>query len=137
MLPYYKIEKTDEGKNFFYSNLGYFNFWDEYLIANTDTNNDEIVATKDYLIHLILCCIPIVNIIILLIRIFSKKTNKNLKNLSKAQLILIIIVTVLSIVLSIAFGALIASAISGNSTQTNDYNYSSNYDYEYDYDFNY
>lgn len=42
MLPYYKIEKTDEGKNFFYSNLGYFNFWDEYLIANTGTSNGEI-----------------------------------------------------------------------------------------------
>ena len=42
MLPYYKIEKTDEGQKFFYSNLGYFNFWDEYLIANTSTSNGEI-----------------------------------------------------------------------------------------------
>lgn len=78
-------------------------FGDPTPITNTDTNNDEIVATKDYLIHLILCCIPIVNIIILLIRIFSKKTNKNLKNLSKAQLILTLISTIICIILLIIF----------------------------------
>lgn len=34
ILPYYKIDKTEEGKQFFFSNIGYFNFWDEYLIMN-------------------------------------------------------------------------------------------------------
>ena len=34
ILPYYKIERTEEGKQFFYANRGYFNFWDEYLIMN-------------------------------------------------------------------------------------------------------
>ena len=34
ILPYYKIEKTEAGKQFFYNNIGYFNFWDEYLIIN-------------------------------------------------------------------------------------------------------
>lgn len=34
ILPYYKIEKTEEGKQFFFANVGYFNFWDEYLIMN-------------------------------------------------------------------------------------------------------
>ena len=34
ILPYYRIEKTEEGKQFFYANRGYFNFWDEYLIMN-------------------------------------------------------------------------------------------------------
>ena len=42
ILPYYKIEKTDEGKQFFYSNYGYFNFWDEYLIANIPEGDGEI-----------------------------------------------------------------------------------------------
>ena len=41
-MLYYKIEKTEEGRRFFYDNIGYFNFWDEYLIANTNTNNGEI-----------------------------------------------------------------------------------------------
>ena len=34
ILPYYKIEKTEDGKQFFFANVGYFNFWDEYLIMN-------------------------------------------------------------------------------------------------------
>lgn len=34
ILPYYKIEQTEEGKQFFYDNIGYFNFWDKYLIMN-------------------------------------------------------------------------------------------------------
>ena len=34
ILPYYRIEKTEEGKQFFFANRGYFNFWDEYLIMN-------------------------------------------------------------------------------------------------------
>lgn len=42
VLPYYKIEKTKEGKEFFFSNIGYFNFWDEYLIANTNTSNRKL-----------------------------------------------------------------------------------------------
>ena len=38
MLQYYKIQKTEEDKNFFFSHEGYFNFWDEYLICNINTN---------------------------------------------------------------------------------------------------
>lgn len=34
ILPYYKIEKTEEDKQFFFTHVGYFNFWDEYLIMN-------------------------------------------------------------------------------------------------------
>ena len=34
ILPYYKIERTEEGRQFFYAHRGYFNFWDEYLIMN-------------------------------------------------------------------------------------------------------
>lgn len=41
-LPYYKIEKSEEGRDFFYSHLGYFNFWDEYLIANTEESKGKI-----------------------------------------------------------------------------------------------
>ena len=34
ILPYYKIERTQEGKQFFFTHVGYFNFWDKYLIMN-------------------------------------------------------------------------------------------------------
>ena len=42
ILPYYKIEKTEEGKQFFYAHRGYFNFWDEYLIMNIDEGYNKI-----------------------------------------------------------------------------------------------
>ena len=42
ILPYYKIEKTEEGKEFFYAHRGYFNFWDEYLIMNIDEGNNKV-----------------------------------------------------------------------------------------------
>ena len=116
------------------------NFGDATPLTNANinnTSNDNIVSVGKYLGYILLFSFPIVGFIMLLVKAFGDKKDKNISNLAKAQLILIVIVTVLSIVLSIAFGALIASAISGNSTQTNDYNYSSNYDYEYDYDFNY
>lgn len=42
ILPYYKIERTEEGKRFFYSNFGYFNFWDEYLIMNIKEGRGKV-----------------------------------------------------------------------------------------------
>ena len=42
ILPYYKIEKTEEGKEFFYAHRGYFNFWDEYLVMNIDEGNNKV-----------------------------------------------------------------------------------------------
>ena len=44
ILPYYKIEKTKEGKQFFYANRGYFNFWDEYLIMNIDEGCNKVFS---------------------------------------------------------------------------------------------
>jgi hypothetical protein len=42
ILPYYKIEQTEEGRQFFYAHRGYFNFWDEYLIMNIDEGNNKV-----------------------------------------------------------------------------------------------
>ena len=44
ILPYYKIEKTEEGKEFFYAHRGYFNFWDEYLIMNINEGNNKVFS---------------------------------------------------------------------------------------------
>jgi len=40
VLPYYKIDKTEEGKQFFFNNIGYFNFWDEFLIMHVGLEYD-------------------------------------------------------------------------------------------------
>lgn len=42
ILPYYKIEQTEEGKQFFFAHRGYFNFWNEYLIMNIDEGNNKV-----------------------------------------------------------------------------------------------
>lgn len=42
ILPYYKIERTEEGKQFFYAHRGYFNFWDEYLILHTKESEGKM-----------------------------------------------------------------------------------------------
>lgn len=39
ILPYYKIDKTEKDKYFFFTHKGYFNFWDEYLIVNIGTQD--------------------------------------------------------------------------------------------------
>jgi hypothetical protein len=44
ILPYYKIEQTEEGKQFFFAHKGYFNFWDEYLIMNIDEGNNKVFS---------------------------------------------------------------------------------------------
>lgn len=44
ILPYYKIENTEEGKEFFYAHRGYFNFWDEYLIMNINEGNNKVFS---------------------------------------------------------------------------------------------
>lgn len=44
ILPYYKIERTEEGKQFFLANRGYFNFWNEYLIMNIDEGHNKLFS---------------------------------------------------------------------------------------------
>ena len=43
MLPYYKIQKTEEDEKFYFSHEGYFNFWGEFLICNLNKVNWVIV----------------------------------------------------------------------------------------------
>ena len=47
VLPYYKIERTKEGKEFFYSHIGYFNFWDDLLILKTEESNGLYIVLVD------------------------------------------------------------------------------------------
>lgn len=40
MYPYYKLRRSEEDKEFFFNNIGFFNFWDEYLILHTPKMKD-------------------------------------------------------------------------------------------------
>lgn len=33
LLPYFRLKKTQEDKDFFFAHSGFFNFWDELLIV--------------------------------------------------------------------------------------------------------
>ena len=50
LLPYYKLQKIEKDKNFFYDHSGYFNFWDEYLLLRdknySDDNNVAVVLVN-------------------------------------------------------------------------------------------
>lgn len=46
ILPYYKINKTEKDKHFFYTHKGYFNFWNEYLIMNIGNKDLFIVLVN-------------------------------------------------------------------------------------------
>lgn len=47
ILPYYKLEKTKESRDFFFSHIGYFNFWDDLLILRTKENADVSLVLVD------------------------------------------------------------------------------------------
>ena len=44
MLPYYRLEKTEEDRQFFYLHEGYFNFWDEYLVMNIKEGRNKVFS---------------------------------------------------------------------------------------------
>lgn len=80
--------------------------------AVKSNENEEVVSVKQYLIHMVLCTIPIAGIIILIMRAINGK-DKNITNLARAQLILTAVITLLSVVLTFVMGSLIASMFSG------------------------
>lgn len=86
--------------------------------VNKDSNdvkndsNEEVVSVKKYLIHMLLCIIPIAGIIILIMRAIDGK-DKNITNLARAQLLLTAVITLLSVILTFAMGSLIGSMFTG------------------------
>lgn len=47
LLPYYKLEKTNTDKEFFFSHVGFYNFWDTYLILNSNVENKVYYVIVD------------------------------------------------------------------------------------------
>lgn len=42
-MEYYRLEKTENSKDFYFANEGMYNFWDEYLICRIKNKNIVIV----------------------------------------------------------------------------------------------
>lgn len=97
----------------------------------TILQEENVVSVGKYILTLILFSIPIVGFIMIIVKAFADKKDKNITNLARAYLVLSVIVTVFFGMIFIAFGAMLTNFIPEDSSSTN-----VDYDYDYDYDYN-
>lgn len=76
---------------------------------------EEPVSLGDWIGTLLLFnLVPCVGLIVCIVWAFSKDTKKSKANFCKAYLIIMLVSIVLSIIITVAFGGLIAAAVSSN-----------------------
>lgn len=95
--------------------------------------NDNIVSVGKYLGYIVLFCIPIVGFVMLIVKAFFDKKDKNISNLAKAQLLLSVIGVVIAIIFMIISFAAAGSMINQINDNANSYIDQNNYGYTYDY----
>lgn len=76
-----------------------------------DSELEEPVSFADWMLSMLIMCIPCVNIIMMFVWAFSSDTKKSKSNYFKAALVWMLIGIVLSVVMLGAFGAMFASLI--------------------------
>lgn len=76
------------------------------------TKDTSVVSTGEWVLTMILMCIPCVNLILCLVWGFGSNVNENKKNFCRAQLIMIAIGVVFSIVLGVILVAVGAATVS-------------------------
>jgi heme/copper-type cytochrome/quinol oxidase subunit 2 len=76
-------------------------------------NQQETMSVKDWLITLVITCIPLVGFIMLFVWAFSDSGPVARRNWAKAGLILAAILIVVYILIAILFGAAFIAAASG------------------------
>lgn len=78
-----------------------------------DGELEEPVTFADWMLSMLIMCIPCVNIIMMFVWAFGSNTKKSKSNYFKAVLIWMLIAIVLTIVMAGAFGAIFASLADG------------------------
>ena len=86
-----------------------------YQPQNNMYANDPPMSVGQYILTFIIMGIPLVGFIMLLVWSFGSSANRNKKNFARATLIYGIIIAIISIVISIAFGAVIFNMINASS----------------------
>lgn len=76
-----------------------------------DSGLEEPVTFADWMISMLIMCIPCVNIIMMFVWAFGSNTKKSKSNYFKASLVWMLIGVVLMIVMAGAFGAIFASLL--------------------------
>ena len=71
------------------------------VMATTNSGNDDVMSVKEWLITLLILCVPLVNIIMMFVWGFGSSTKPIKANFCKAYLILTAIAITLYLVLGI------------------------------------
>ncbi|PIT13684.1 hypothetical protein BGI33_09460 [Snodgrassella alvi] len=83
-------------------------------ISTSSGNTSSVMSIGDWLITLFIFCIPLVNLIMMLVWAFGGNSNPNRANFCKAYLILMVIGIILWFALMAVFGSILASSIPTN-----------------------
>ncbi|PIT13739.1 hypothetical protein BGI30_00905 [Snodgrassella alvi] len=82
---------------------------------NTSSGNyAPVMSIGDWIVTLLIFCIPFVNLIMVLVWAFSSNSNPNRANYCKAYLIIGVIVMILGFAFAVMFGSILASAVPQN-----------------------
>ncbi|PIT47013.1 hypothetical protein BHC51_06835 [Snodgrassella alvi] len=82
---------------------------------NTSSGNyAPVMSIGDWIVTLLIFCIPLVNLIMMLVWAFGGNSNPNRANFCKAYLILGVIGIILCFALMAVFGSILASSIPTN-----------------------
>ena len=87
--------------------------YESTVVAVTNQDLDEVMSVKEWLITLLILCIPLVNIIMMFVWGFGSNTKPTKANFCKAYLILTAIFVVLYVLLIMVVG--VGAAASGVS----------------------
>ena len=83
------------------------------VVAVANQDMDEVMSVKEWLITLLILCVPLVNIIMMFVWGFGSSTKPTKANFCKAYLILTAIVIVLYVLLLMVVGIGAAASSSG------------------------
>lgn len=83
--------------------------------ANASEVAEDIVSVKDYLVNIILFSIPIVGLILMLVKVFSKKENKNVSNFAKAYLVLQFVMIIFGVAIMVMFPTMLLGGMSSGT----------------------
>ena len=83
-----------------------------YVAPATSTESEAPVSLGDWILTILLTCIPCVNIIMLFVWAFGNNTPKSKSNWAKAQLIWVLIGVVVGVLWLVFIGATLLASLS-------------------------
>ncbi|MBQ9242222.1 MAG: hypothetical protein IJ165_03205 [Proteobacteria bacterium] len=79
--------------------------------GNQGSSRESVVSTGGWIVFMFLMCIPIVNVIVVLVEAFGSGSNKNKQNYCRAMILWFVLGLIGTIVCSVLFGAAISTFV--------------------------